>query len=152
MRETLESRPLHPPRGTSQHMCLDKGYDYDEAREVLVAHRFVAHIRSRGEEQVAMERNRKRRPRRWPVERTHSWMNRFRRLLIRLEKKLENYLALAEIVCARITFRAASASECYQGRFLSEPRVEAVGEEASSRLEFRHAFGAELSPTMLPVQ
>lgn len=44
MRETLERWPLRPPRGTSQHMCLDKGYDYDEAREVPDANRFVAHI------------------------------------------------------------------------------------------------------------
>ncbi len=108
MRETLESRPLRPPRGTSQHMCLDKGYDYDEAREVLDANRFVAHIRSRGEEKIEMERNRKRRPRRWPVERTHSWMNRFRRLLVRWEKKLANYLAFAHLACAWITLRASS--------------------------------------------
>ncbi|EQD54443.1 transposase [mine drainage metagenome] len=108
MRETLESRPLRPPRGTSQHMCLDKGYDYDEVREVLDANRFVAHIRSRGEEKIEMERNRKRRPRRWPVERTHSWMNRFRRLLVRWEKKLANYLAFAHLACAWITLRASS--------------------------------------------
>lgn len=106
-RETLESRPVRPPRGTSQHMCLDKGYDYDETREVLAAFRFVAHIRSRGEEKVEMERNRKRRPRRWPVERTHSWMNRFRRLLIRWEKRLENYVAMAHLACGWITLRAA---------------------------------------------
>ena len=31
------------------------------------------------------------RARRWVVERTHSWMNRFRRLLIRWEKKEDNY-------------------------------------------------------------
>ena len=30
----------------------------------------------------------------WVVERTHSWINRFRRLLIRWEKKSENYLAM----------------------------------------------------------
>jgi transposase len=43
---------------------------------------------------------------RWVVERTISWMNRFRRLLIRWEKKVENYLALAEFVCAIIAYRA----------------------------------------------
>jgi putative transposase len=104
---TLESRPVLPPAGTSQHMCLDKGYDYPEAREVVEANGFVAHIRSRGEEAKEMERNRKRRARRWVVERTHSWMNRFRRLLIRWEKKVANYLALAQFACAWITYRAA---------------------------------------------
>jgi putative transposase len=104
---TLESRPVRPPRNASQHMCLDKGYDYDEARSVLEANDFVAHIRSRGEEQKEMERNRKRRPRRWVVERTHAWMNRFRRLLVRWEKKVANYLALAQFACMWITYRAA---------------------------------------------
>ncbi|MGI0068264.1 MAG: IS5 family transposase [Thermoplasmata archaeon] len=104
---TLESRPLRPPMGTSQHMCMDKGYDYPETREILEAYDFVAHIRSRGEEKKQMERNRKRKARRWVVERAISWMNRFRRLLIRWEKKLENYLALAEFVCSVVAYRAA---------------------------------------------
>ena len=34
------------------------------------------------------------RARHWIAERTHSWMNRFRRLLIRWEKKVENYIAM----------------------------------------------------------
>ena len=46
------------------------------------------------------------RARRWVVERTHSLMNRFRRLLIRWEKKAENYLAMLYFACALITFRA----------------------------------------------
>jgi hypothetical protein len=47
------------------------------------------------------------RARRWVVERTHSWINRFRRLLIRWEKKIENYLAMLHLACSWITFRAA---------------------------------------------
>ena len=45
-------------------------------------------------------------PRRWPVERTHAWHNRFRRLLIRWEKKTENWLALIHLANALIAFRA----------------------------------------------
>ena len=45
--------------------------------------------------------------RRWVVERTHSWMNRFRGVLIRWEKKVENYLGLLHLACAWITYRAA---------------------------------------------
>ena len=44
--------------------------------------------------------------RRWPVERTHAWHNRFRRLLIRWEKKAENWLALIQLANALIAFRA----------------------------------------------
>jgi putative transposase len=107
MRDTLESRPVLPPEGASPHMCLDKGYDYPEAREILGAYDFVAHIRSRGEEAKEMARNRKRKARRWVVERAHSFFNRFRRLLVRWERKLSNYLALAQFACAWIPYRAS---------------------------------------------
>lgn len=46
------------------------------------------------------------RSRRWMVERTHSWLNRFRRLLIRWEKKKANYLAMLQLACAYITYHA----------------------------------------------
>ena len=45
--------------------------------------------------------------RRWVVERTHSWMNRFRRILIRWEKKVENYFGMLHLVCAFITYRCS---------------------------------------------
>ena len=35
---------------------------------------------------------------------THSWLNRFRHLLIRWAKKPENYLAMLQFACARITW------------------------------------------------
>ena len=46
-------------------------------------------------------------PRRWVVERAHSWMNRFRRLLIRWDKQPANYLAFVHFACGLIAFRAA---------------------------------------------
>jgi len=107
---TLEARMILPP-AVSQHLCLDKGYDYDEVREVASAYLYTHHIRSRGEEAASMARNRKRRAHRWVVERTHSWMNRFRRLLVRWEKKLANYLALIQFACAWITYRASSLGQ-----------------------------------------
>jgi putative transposase len=96
-----------PTEEELQNLCLDKGYDYDEVRELLVAWGYTAHIRTRGEEASAKERVPGYRARRWVVERTHSWLNRFRRLLIRWEKKVENYLAMLHFACAWITFRAA---------------------------------------------
>ncbi|MEY0160807.1 transposase, partial [Providencia rettgeri] len=39
---------------------------------------------------------------RWVVERTHSWMNRYRRVLTRWEKKVENYEAMLHLACAII--------------------------------------------------
>ncbi len=90
-----------------QHLSLDKGYDYDAVRETVTAYGYTAHIRTRGEETTAKREIPGYRARRWVVERTHSWMNRFRRLLIRWEKQVDNYLALLHFACAYIAFRAA---------------------------------------------
>ena len=86
---------------------MDKGYDYPEVRELLEGFGYTAHIRARGEEAEQKARIPGYWARRWVVERTHSWLNRFRRLLIRWEKKVENYLAMLHFACAWITFRAA---------------------------------------------
>lgn len=45
--------------------------------------------------------------RRWVVERTHSWMNRFRAILVRWAKRADIYLALLRFACGLITWRAA---------------------------------------------
>ena len=107
---TLESLVVPRPAITAKHpqgLCLDKGYDYDEVRLTLAQWGYTAHIRARGEEVQAKQEIPGYRARRWVVERTHSWMNRFRRLLIRWEKKVENYLAMLHLACAFISFRAA---------------------------------------------
>jgi transposase len=108
--ETLGSIPVRRPRpapGARQNLCLDKGYDYDEVRELVDAFRFTAHIRGRGEEAEALRRSARTRARRWVVERTHSWMNRFRRILVRWEKKAASYLAMLHLALGVITWRAS---------------------------------------------
>ena len=110
MEETLESIPVdrpNPTRKNPQGLCLDKGYDYDEARDLADEFGYTAHIRARGEEAQAIKHEVGFKARRWVVERTHSWMNRFRRILTRWEKKAENYLGLLHLVCAIITYRCA---------------------------------------------
>ena len=107
---TLESIPIERPAPTLQNpqgLCLDKGSDYDEVRDLVREFGYTAHIRARGEEAQAIKRQAGFKARRWVVERTHSWMNRFRRILIRWEKIPENYLALLHFVCALITLRCA---------------------------------------------
>jgi putative transposase len=105
LERTLEARVALPPL-VSQHLCLDKGYDFPFCREIARAYLFTPHIRPIGEEPRRMERNRKRRARRWVVERTISWLNRCRRILVRWEKKVENYLAMLELACAWIALQA----------------------------------------------
>src|SRR5262245_21815703 len=107
---TLTSTPIARPTPTPaqpQGMCLDKGYDYDEVRELLAEFGFTAHIRARGEEAKALKQEAGFKARRWVVERTHSWMNRFRRVLIRWDKKVRNSLGVLHLVCAYITYRQA---------------------------------------------
>lgn len=65
--------------GRRLHLCLDKGYEAEWLESCLKA-------------------------RRWVVERTHSWMNRFRRILTRREKKVENYEAMLHFSCSIIVW------------------------------------------------
>ena len=46
---------------------------------------------------------------RWVVERTHSWMNRFRRILVRWDKSPANFIAFPHFACAIIDLRAAGS-------------------------------------------
>ena len=107
---TLESLAIERPEPTprrKQHMCADKGYDYPDVRVLLAEWGYTAHIKSRGQEEMERRSIPGYRTRRWVVERTHSWFNRFRRLLIRWEKKSDNYVAFLHFACAWITHRAA---------------------------------------------
>src|SRR5262245_44693644 len=107
---TLESIPVERPEPTPQapqHLCLDKGYDFDDVRATLQEFGFTAHIPQRGAAAQPIKRRARRKARRYVVERTHSWMNRFRGILIRWSKKPENYFALLHLALAIIAYRAA---------------------------------------------
>jgi len=88
-----------------QHLCMDKGYDYPEVYELLEDYGYIC---LRGEYRVNCKRIPRYRARHWIVERTRSWMNRFRRLLIRWEKKVENHIAMLHFACTCITYRTYS--------------------------------------------
>jgi putative transposase len=113
VRETLKRfavrRPRPKPGGRKQHFCGDKGYDYAVVRRLLKEWGYTLHIAARGEAKSMRRAPSHPRPkaRRWVVERSHSWMNRFRRLLIRWEKKAANYEAFLHLSCAWITLRSA---------------------------------------------
>ena len=108
-RATLESIPAdaarpQPDQDNPQNLCLDKGYDFDEVREIAKEFQFTAHIPVRGEEAQKIKRKARAKARRWVVERTHSWMNRFRGILIRWSKKPENYIAMLHMAFAFIIY------------------------------------------------
>ena len=99
---TIEQLQAPQPDDEEIHLCLDKGYDYPDMYQLVEMLGWISHIHARGEEATARQNLPGYRARRWVVERTHSWMNRFRRLLIRWEKKVDNYLAMIHIACAYI--------------------------------------------------
>jgi putative transposase len=90
-------RPYH-----RQHLCFDKGYDFPEIETGVTEKNYIPHMRYRGELEDSPKRCR---PKRWVVERSASWLNRFRKLLIRWEKKAENYLGLIQLACSIMVYR-----------------------------------------------
>jgi putative transposase len=111
LRATLESILITRPDVSDEcphALCLDKGYDYPEVYDLLTELGLSGHVRSRGEEKTLLEREPGHRARRWVVERTHSWLNRFRGLLIRWSKKPRNHRALLQLACGLITWRLAT--------------------------------------------
>ncbi len=105
---TIASIAIERPEPTTEHpqgVCLDKAYDHDFVRELLGDRDFTPHIRGRGEEARALREDLGERARRWVVERIHSWINRYRALLIRWSKKPINHDALLMFSFALITWQ-----------------------------------------------
>jgi putative transposase len=100
--ERPEPTEATPPPG-----CLDKGDDDDACRQVAEPQEDIPPMRSRGEEQREQRELPGYRPRRWVVAVGHSWVNRFRKLQVHLEKKLETPLALLQFACAHMVLKRA---------------------------------------------
>lgn len=101
------------PKKKKQHLCLDKGYDYDDVHEFVEQERYIAHIkhrRRRGEpliEDCPMPGETRYPARRWVVERTFSWLTKRRSIRVRWFKKFENWKAMIQFACAHILFNRA---------------------------------------------
>ena len=95
--------PAHLP----QHLCQDRGYDYDASRQAVQERGYVLHIPQRGlDTNIPPEGDPARHPaRRWVVERSHAWLHKFRKVLIRYERHACNYLGLVQFACALIVAR-----------------------------------------------
>ena len=73
-----------------ENLCLDAGYVGSE--KTIKEHGYIAHIRPRGEEKKEIKNNPKFKAKRWIIEVAHAWLNRFRKLLVRYEKKAKSYV------------------------------------------------------------
>jgi putative transposase len=96
--ERPEPEPDYP-----QHLCLDKGYDNEAGWGACVDHEYEPHIALIRDQRP--ERPKRHQPRRWVVERTLAWLSKLRGILIRWEKKPENYLGMLKLACALLWFR-----------------------------------------------
>ena len=89
-------------------MCLDKGYDYEEVRDLLREVGLTAHIRPRGEEAKAIKRQagfKARRSRGGTGPFLAEPLSPSARAA--LDKKPQHYLAFLHFACGLIAFRAA---------------------------------------------
>jgi transposase len=90
-------RPRGRPRKRPDKLHADKGYDYPRCRKALTARGIKVRIARRG-----IESGQKLGRHRWVVERTHSWLNRCRRLRVRYERRDDIYEAFQDLGCALV--------------------------------------------------
>jgi putative transposase len=104
--QTLDAIVVRRPRPTKlrpQNLCLDKGYAGKPAEKEIRQRGYIPHVPKKG---MPRARHKTRgRTRRWVVERTHSWMNNYRKLRVRYEKKAVNFEALLHLAIAIICWR-----------------------------------------------
>jgi len=104
----LTSLPLvrpQPVRERPHHLCLDAAVDNAPAREVVLVERYTGQIAPQGgpaEEGVIHPGGQ---TRRWKVERTHAWQDRFRRLVVNWEQTLASRYAFLCLANALIAYR-----------------------------------------------
>ena len=89
----------------SKHLSADAGYTGAPALRAIQEHGYIPHVKGRGQETAELERDPTKKARRWIVEVTHKWFNRFRKLLVRYEKLERYFLALNYLAAAIIAFR-----------------------------------------------
>ena len=112
------SAPAGDPEGPEWHLLLDRGCDYDACRQAARDHHFTPHIPPKASAAQPLPppgHPDRHPPRRWVVEVAHSWFNRFRRLLIRWEKKPDNYLALLQFAATLIVYRKVRHARLVSG-------------------------------------
>lgn len=108
LQDALEAVIVAPPdpREHGQHLCLDKAFSGAPSDATARVFGYEPHCRQIGQEKLDPRGGKKKHPaRRWVVERTIGWLNRCRGILVRYEKKAENYLAVVQLACALLWYR-----------------------------------------------
>ena len=129
--------PLPTPSGRRrwrpEKVHADKAYDSRSCRASCRLRGIVPRIARRG-----VESSERLGRYRWVVERTFAWLHRFRRLVIRYERRADIHLAFLLLACAIICFKLRSLS------FVTSPTAQDgtnSNTNESSRTEPRSSFG-----------
>lgn len=85
------------PRRRPGKLHADKGYDHRRCRDECRARSITPRIARRG-----VDSSQRLGRHRWVVERTHAWMARLRRLIVRYERREDIHLAFVTLGCALV--------------------------------------------------
>lgn len=105
---TLESIVYPRPEAKDEPteiLCMDAGYVGYAALVITRKQHYQQNLKSRRQESDAKINTPGHKARRWVVERTHSWFNRYRKLLVSFEKTEASYLGLLHLAAAMICWR-----------------------------------------------
>ena len=89
-----------PRRRRPAKLHADKAYDHRRLRKALLERGVRPRIARKG-----VDSSERLGRRRWVVERTLSWVSRFRRLAVRYERRADIHLALTVLACALICWK-----------------------------------------------
>ncbi len=94
--------------GKPERLIGDRAYDSDpldaELREEGIE-MIAPHRRNRKKKKTQDGRKLRRYKRRWKIERLFAWLHNFRRLVIRYERRVKNYLGFVRLGCIVILLR-----------------------------------------------
>jgi hypothetical protein len=100
---------------------------------------YLLQLKHRGAPEPGVSQEKKHPARRWVVERTHAWHNKFRRLFVRWEKKGEHYYAMLDLASTFLVYRLIATADTWVfGQTLS-PDCPHSGRSPSGRPSSRSA-------------
>ncbi len=106
------------PVPAAPHLVLDRGYDDDVCRVEAIARGYTPHIPPKASAATPLPppgHPDRHPPQRWVVEASHSWFNRFRRLLTRWEKQASHDLGFVQLAAVLIVYRKLRHAQSLSG-------------------------------------
>jgi transposase len=95
----LSPKPRGGPRSRPDSLLGDRAYDAEYIRHALRTRQILPQLAMRNTKNGGLGRWR------WVVERTFAWLNQYRRLHVRYEKRADTHLALLTLACILICWK-----------------------------------------------